>query len=246
MSVRIRTFAAVVVAATALATAWALAAAVQPATHLFIKGEQFRYSNVFTIVPGTGEGVIVIDGPKTLSAVEEIDVVGVSASEVTLASHVELDQATDLTNVSDIVIAPGANTIRASRDGAWRYPDGRVAENFVTWDPVQLGVQPSALTAGQHWNVDAPRTTASGPSHAVVRVVSVDPDNLTLHVEGAPEPIGSGTSHTSRWYADVSFEFGVVREIHRVAVLRMDRGPGMPGVEDRIERRIRLLSHMAP
>ena len=49
MRVRLRTSAVVVAAIAALATTWALAAAVQPASHGFVEGEFFRYTSVLAM-----------------------------------------------------------------------------------------------------------------------------------------------------------------------------------------------------
>jgi hypothetical protein len=237
MPARFRTFAVVLVAAAALATTWARAAAVQPAAHVFVKGEHFRYSDVLAL--GLGEGVVVIDGPQTLTSVDDIDVVDVSASAVTLADRVQHDKATGF--------APSTSIVRASADGTWRYADGRIAENIATWDPVRFGPQPPALTAGQQWQVDVPRRDLDEPGHAVVRVVSVDPDNLVLRVEGTLSPSLRGPIRiTKTWSTDVTFAHGIVRELHRVDVQHYDRGAGLPAVEDRTDRRVRLLTHTTP
>jgi hypothetical protein len=172
----------VLVAAAALGTTWAYAAAVLPAAHQFVKGEHFRYSNVLAM--GVGEGVVVVDGPQTMTTVEDVDVVDVSASSATLSYHVQHDKATGF--------APSTHTVRASSDGTWRYADGRIAENIVTWDPARFGPQPPALTAGQQWQVDVPRDILLPPGHAIVRAVSVDPDNLVLRVDGTRNPSNRG------------------------------------------------------
>ncbi len=248
MLVRLRASAVVLVAATALATASAVAAAVQPPTHRFVKGEHFRYSNAVTVGLSGEDAVISDDGPKTLTAVEEVRVVDVSASEATLAHHVELDKALDSAKASDIATGTTETTsIRAARDGTWRDPSGRIAENFVTWDPVQLGTQLAALTVGQHWTVNVPRTVSSARPHDVVHVVAVEPQKLALHVERAPLRFPNGTVRgTSSWTADIVFEHGIARDLHQVVVQRIDRGAGIRGVDARYDRRLRLVSHIVP
>lgn len=225
------------VAAAALGTTWAYAAAVLPAAHQFVKGEHFRYSNVLAM--GVVEGVVVVDGPQTMTTVEDVDVVDVSASSATLSYHVQHDKATGF--------APSTHTVRASSDGTWRYADGRIAENIVTWDPARFGPQPPALTAGQQWQVDVPRDILLPPGHAIVRVVSVDPDNLVLRVDGARNPSNRGpVLITNTWYADVIFAHGIVRELHRVDVAHYDRGALLPAVDDRTDLHVRLVTHTTP
>lgn len=251
MPLRVRALAVAAAAFAALATTWAIAAAVQPAAHQFIKGEQFRYSRVLTFGFSGGEGAIDSAGPQTLADVEDIRVVDVSASGATLAYTVEVDQTRDLTNVSDVATVtasfstPNGTIIRTNANGTWRYPDGRIAENIVTWDPAQLGRRPAALTAGQHWPVNIPGTMTSAPIHGVVRVVSVGPNALALHVESTPPLSSSGDVRGANgWYADIAFEDGIVREIHRLAVERI--GTGARCGDARFESRIRLVKHSTP
>lgn len=237
MPLRFRAFGIVLAAATAAGTTFANAAAVQPAAHRFVKGEHFRYRNVLAL--GIGERVVVIDGPQAMTSVDDIDVVDVTASTVTLADHVAYDKA--------VGFSPSTSIVRASADGTWRYAGGRIAENMVTWDPVRFGPQPPALTPGQQWQVDVPRSDLDEPGRAVVRVVSVDPDNLVLRIEGSLTPKSSGSIRiTKTWSTDVTFEHGIVRELHRVDVQHFDRGPLLPGVDDRTDRRVRLVAHTSP
>jgi hypothetical protein len=51
--------------------------------------------------------------------------------------------------------------------------------------------------------------------------------------------------HLSWWYADIVFEHGIVRELHRVDMQRTDGDPGT-GAAGWFDHRIRLLSHTAP
>ncbi len=248
MSVRLRASAiVVVVAAAALATAWAFASALQPATHRFVKGEHFRYSSVVGLRLGEDDSVFANDGPNDVAPLEEvdvIDVVDVSASGATLAKRVEADRS-EVGKASNGSIWRRA-TIRASREGAWRTTDGEIVENFVTWDPMHYGAQPSTLSAGQRWQVALPRIASYPPSHGVVRVVSLGPDNLTLHVESAPvRRDGHLNHHLSWWYADVVFDHGIVRELHRVDMQHSDGDPGTRAAA-RFDHRIRLVSHTAP
>ena len=239
MPVGIRTSAIVMVAAAALVAPWALAAAVQPVTHRFVKGEHFRYSNVLSLTLGEGEGVIAHDGPQNMTTV---DVVDVSPSGATLAKRVDANPG-DLGKGSAIA---SSATIRASPDGTWRDIAGGIVENFVTWDPVQLGAQPSALTAGQRWQFVTPRKPLIPPSDAVVRVVSVGPDTYALHVDSAPVIREGGIGrHTTWWYADIVFEHGTVRDFHRVD---MQHGDGPPGTRSaaRFDGRMRLVLHTVP
>jgi hypothetical protein len=171
-----------------------------------------------------------------------VDVVDVSPSAATLAKRVDA-------NPGDLGKGPtiaSSATIRASRDGTWRDIAGGIVENFVTWDPVQLGAQRSALTAGQRWQFVTPRTPLIPPSNAVVHVVSVGPDTFALHVECAPVIREGGiTRHTTWWYADVVFEHGIVRDYRRVD---MQHGEGAPGTRSaaRFDGRMHLVLHTVP
>jgi hypothetical protein len=171
MTGRLRTSA---VAVAALATTCALASAVQPATHRFVKGEHFRYSSVRSLRLGEGEGVVAAGGPTFVAnaaGIDVVDVVDVSSSGTTLAKRVEAERG-EVGKASNGAIWRNV-TIRASRDGVWRTTDGAIVENFVTWDPMQYGAQPASLTAGQRWHVVLPRIASYPPSHAVVDVVSL-------------------------------------------------------------------------
>ena len=246
MRVRLRTSTIVLVAVTMLATAWAHAAEVRPAAHNYVKGELFRYTTVLTLGLGDDPGVSG-DGPHTMSTVAEVRVVGVSPFGATLAYRVVDHKVAYASDVTATFRASGDGTLRfrASRDGTWRYSNGRITESFVTWDPVLLGAQPGVLIAGQHWVVNVPRRASSEASHAVVRAVSVGLNKLTLHVESAPPLSSSGAPRGKNgWYADVAFEDGIVRELHRYAVQRT--GPGAGGVDARFDSRVRLLTHTTP
>jgi hypothetical protein len=237
MHLRFRRFAVVLATCAAAGTTWALAAAVLPATHRYIKGEHFQYSSVLSL--GLGKDVVIVDGPPIMTTVHDIDVVEVSASAATLADRARYDEATGF---------PTRTTnVRESADGTWRYADGRIAENMVTWDPVHLGHRPPALAPGQTWHVDVPREQLDEPGHGVVRVVSVDPDNLVLHVEGTLEPSSRGKFRTvETWTADVTFAHGIVRALHRVDVRHIEAGPGSRAADDRTDRRVRLVTHTTP
>ena len=156
MLLRDRASAAVAIAAVAVSTACAFPSAMQPATHRFAKGEHFRYTNVFAV--GGGEGVVEIDASKTVSSVDDFEVVDVSASGTMLAHHVEYAGATGF--------PPTTRYIRVSADGTWRYNDGNIGENVVTWDPVQFGPHTRAL------GCDSTGTSTSRPPVRAARAAS--------------------------------------------------------------------------
>lgn len=237
MLLRPRASAAVAVAVVALSTTWALASAAQPATHRFAKGEHFRYTDVFAV--GGGEGVVKIDASKTARSVDDFEVVDVSASRTMLAHHVEYAGTTGF--------PPTTRYIRVSADGTWRYNDGTIGENVVTWDPVHFGPHKRALTVGQHWSIDVPATGSRGRSRVVVRVVSVDPDNLVLHADGTQAPSRRGSIRVTHvWSTDVAFAHGIVRDFHRVDREHMDRGPAKRAFDNRTEHNVRLIAETGP
>jgi len=218
MFARVRTFGVVLAAVAAIAMATANAAAVQPATHRFVKGEHFRYSDVLRL--GIGEGVVVLDGPQSMTSVEDIDVIDVAATAATLADRLQSDKATGF--------APRTRTIHASADGTWRDGDGHVVENVATWDPARFGPRPQTLTPRQHWQVDVARIDLDAPGNAVVRVVSAGDADLVLRIEGSLVPDTRGPARvTKTWTTDVAFSRGIVRELHRVDVTRYDRCPSL-------------------
>jgi hypothetical protein len=237
MLLRPRAFAVVLVAVAALGATWAQASAVQPASHHFVKGEHFRYANVLSL--GSGEGTVVIDRSKTMTAVDDIEVVDVSASATMLADHVEYEKETGF--------PPTTTYIRMGADGRWRYADGRVGGNVVTWDSVQFGPQPPALAVGQQWQLDVPSTATFKAGRATVRVVSVDPDNLVLHVEGKSAPSSRGSIRvTHKWYTDVTFVHGIVHELHRVDLEHWERGSQTRAFDNRTDSQFRLVAHTTP
>ena len=237
MLLRVRASAAVAVAVVALSTTWAIASAVQPATHRFAKGEHFRYTDVVAV--GGGEGRVAIDASKTVRSVDDFEVVDVSASGTMLAHHAEDAGATGF--------PPTTRYIRVTADGAWRYADGRIGENVVTWDPVHFGPQTRSLAVGQHWYVDVPAAGSRVPSRVAVRVVSVDPDNLVLHADGRQAPSRRGSIRvTHAWSTDVAFAHGIVRNFHRVDREHMERGPAKPAFNNRTDRSVRLIAQTGP
>jgi len=101
--------------------------------------------------------------------------------------------------------------------------------------------------AGQHWTVNVPGNMGSPPSHDTVRVVAIDANNPTLHVESPPLRFHNGPVRgTTSQRADVVYEHGIVRDLHQVVVQRMDLGPGARRVDARSDRRVRLVSHTEP
>lgn len=234
---RVRTFGVVLAAVAAVATTCAYAAAVRPATHRFVKREHFRYINVLKL--GIGEGVVVVDGPQTMTSTEDIDVMDVAATAATLADHVRYDKAT--------AFAPRTRMIRASADGTWRDANGQVVDNVATWDPARFGPRPPTLTPGQHWQVEVPRIDLDEPGRAVVRVVSVDRAHLVLRIEGSLVPNTRGPDRiTKTWSTDVAFAHGIVRELHRIDLTHYDRGPLLPAAAEGTDRRVRLVAHTSP